>query len=211
MEHPAETSLKTAGMNLTTPLPVIKISKCNKKELLISGKKSRYMYKDHETPRFWITYSGALQKYLQKRVDDKSLVDDIMHDVYLKVFVFCKRYDFCCEKAGVKNLRSWIFQVCHNAMIDRVRDKTKYSFTTDVLELVSEISTAQDQVSSFQAVEIINKLPEKYAEAVYLDTIIRMNQDCIAKKLGLGISATKSRIQRGKRMLKEIYLRESGN
>jgi RNA polymerase sigma-70 factor, ECF subfamily len=169
------------------------------------------MYRDHETPRFWITYKEALQKYLVKRVDDKSLIDDIMHDVYLKVFVFCKRYDFCCEKAGVKNLRSWIFQVCHNTMIDRLKDKSKYSFTTGVLEDLSEKSGIQDQAGSFHAAELINKLPAKYVEAVYLDTIIKMNQDCIAKKLGLGISATKSRIQRGKRMLKEIYLRESGN
>ncbi len=169
------------------------------------------MYRDHETPRFWITYEDALQKYLVKRLDDKSLIDDIMHDVYLKVFVFCKRYDFCCEKAGVKNLRSWIFQVCHNTMIDRVKDKSKYSFTTDIIERLSDNSAEQNQVGSFHAAELINKLPAKYAEAVYLDTIIKMNQDCIAKKLGLGISATKSRIQRGKRMLKEIYLRESGN
>lgn len=169
------------------------------------------MYRDHETPRFWITYKDALQKYLVKRVDDKSLVDDIMHDVYLKVFVFCRRYDFCCDKAGVKNLRSWIFQVCHNTMIDRLKDKYKYSFTTGIFESLADNSTAQEQPGSFHAMELIYKLPDKYAEAVYLDAIIRMNQDCIAKKLGLGISATKSRIQRGKRMLKKIYLRQLEN
>jgi RNA polymerase sigma-70 factor, ECF subfamily len=169
------------------------------------------MYRDHETPRFWITYKDALQKYLVKRMDDKSLVDDILHDVYLKVFLFCKRYEFSCEKAGVQNLRSWIFQVCHNAMVDRLKGNSKYRFTTDVLEQMSENSAAQDQVGSFQAAELIKKLPEKYAEAVYLDSIIKMNQACIAKKLGLGISATKSRIQRGKRMLKELYLRQSQN
>lgn len=167
------------------------------------------MYSDHETPRFWITYREALRNYLLKRVDDKSLIDDILHDVYLKVFVFCKRYDFCCEKAGVKNLRSWIFQVCHNTMVDRLKVNSKYSFTTNVLEQLSENSAAQDQAGSFQAAELINKLPSKYAEAVYLDTITKMNQDGIAKKLGITISATKSRIQRGKRMLKEIYLRQS--
>ena len=53
------------------------------------------MYKDHETPRFWKTYGDGLRKYLAKRVGDKSLIDDILHDVYLKVYLHCKRYDFC--------------------------------------------------------------------------------------------------------------------
>lgn len=170
------------------------------------------MYKDYETPRFWITYSDALRKYLQKRLTDKSLIDDIMHDVYLKVFVFCKRYDFSCEKAGVSNLRSWIFQVCHNSMIDRLKSNAKYSATLEVVnDELPETSCVEEQTCSFQATALIQQLPVKYAEAVYLDTIVKMNQDSIAKKLGLGISATKSRIQRGKRMLKEIYLRQFEN
>jgi RNA polymerase sigma-70 factor (ECF subfamily) len=168
------------------------------------------MYKDHETPRFWITYSAALRKYLQKRLNDESLIDDIMHDVYLKVFVFCKRFDFSCEKAGVTNLRSWIFQVCHNMMIDRLKGNSKYAFSVDTLDEIP-IYDDLESTNSFNAAELITKLPEKYAEAVYLDTIIKMNQGCIAKKLGLGISATKSRIQRGKRMLKKIYLQQSRN
>ena len=167
------------------------------------------MYKDHETPRFWITYQDALRKYLEKRVTDKSIVNDIMHDLYLKVFLFCKRYEFSCEKAGVKNLRSWIFQVCHNTMIDRLKSNAKYSMSSPALDIPDTERIIYGTNDSLNAVELIGKLPEKYAEAVYLDTIIKMNQAGIAKKLGLGISATKSRIQRGKRMLKEIYLRQS--
>lgn len=167
------------------------------------------MYKDHETPRFWITYQDALRKYLEKRVTDKSIVNDIMHDLYLKVFLFCKRYEFSCEKAGVKNLRSWIFQVCHNTMIDRLKSNAKYRMSSPALDIPDAERIIYGTNDSLNAVELIGKLPEKYAEAVYLDTILKMNQAGIAKKLGLGISATKSRIQRGKRMLKEIYLRQS--
>ena len=56
------------------------------------------MYRDHETPRFWITYQEALKNYLLKRLHDKLLVDDIMYDVHLKVFVFCRRYDSVVKK-----------------------------------------------------------------------------------------------------------------
>lgn len=168
------------------------------------------MYKDHETPRFWITYGEALQKYLEKRVQDKSLINDILHDVYVKVYLHCKRYEFCCEKAGVKNLRSWIFQVCHNTMIDRLKSNAKYKFTGDIPANVIDEPIYDNPQSSFAAKDLIERLPEKYAQAVYLDAILKMDQAEIAMQLGLGISATKSRIQRGKRMLKEIYFRQSG-
>ena len=165
------------------------------------------MYKDYETPLFWKTYSEALRKYLEKRMEDKSLIDDILHDVYLKVFLYCKRFDFCCEKAGVKNLRSWIFQVCHNSMLDKLKSNAKYSLAGDVnIELAENYIGSQH--ISINAKELIAKLPQKYAEAVYLDAVLNISQQNIAMKLGLGISTTKSRIQRGKRMLKEIYLQE---
>lgn len=161
------------------------------------------MYKDHETPKFWKTYNDALRKYLQKRLADKSLIDDILHEVYLKVFVFCKRYDFSCEKAGVANLRSWIFQVCHNTMVDHLKRQSKYSYLPTIFDAL--IEPPSEQSSLIHAADLIRKLPPRYATAVYLDTIANMNQNCIAQKLGLGISATKSRIQRGKQMLKAIY------
>jgi RNA polymerase sigma-70 factor (ECF subfamily) len=171
------------------------------------GAKEMSMYKDYETPLFWKTYSEALRKYLEKRMEDKSLVDDILHDVYLKVFLYCKRFDFCCEKAGVKNLRSWIFQVCHNSMLDKLKSNAKYSLAGDVnIELAENYIDSQHV--SINAKELIAKLPQKYAEAIYLDTVLNIIQQDIATKLGLGISTTKSRIQRGKRMLKEIYLQQ---
>ena len=169
------------------------------------------MYKDHETPRFWKTYNEALRKYLEKRVSDKYLINDILHDVYLKVYLHCKRYDFCCEKAGVKNLRSWIFQVCHNIMVDHLRNNAKYSLTGG--GFIDQPETSNFECSQYvpPLKQLLDSLPAKYAEPVYLDTILNMNQASIAKKLGLGISATKSRIQRGKKMLKELYIRQSGN
>lgn len=168
------------------------------------------MYKDYETPRFWKTYSEALRMYLEKRISDKYLINDILHDVYLKVYLHCKRYDFCCEKAGVKNLRSWIFQVCHNTMVDHMKSNAKYTYIEKGLPELIEATDAIVE-SNLTAAQLLDKLPQKYAEAVYLDAIMNIDQAAIAKQLGLGISAAKSRIQRGKQMLKEIYLQQSAN
>ena len=165
------------------------------------------MYKDYETPRFWLTYHEALRKYLQKRLNDKSAINDILHDGYLKIFLYCKRYDFCCEKAGVKNLRSWVFQVCHNTMLDYLKENSKHSNYGDIpASAIEDISSSEQKNENIHAEELIRRLPSKYADAVFHDTILLMKQADIAQKLGLSLSATKSRILRGKKMLKDLYL-----
>lgn len=165
----------------------------------------RTMYKDHEIPRFWITYSEALRRYLEKRVSDRWMIDDILHDVYLKVFVYCKRYDFSCEKAGVKNLRSWIFQVCHNTMVDRLKKDARYFYTPGMVSDIADSGGPAEQAGTC-VTTLISRLPKKYADIIYMDTVLNINQADIASQLGLGISAAKSRIRRGKQMLRDMYL-----
>ncbi len=170
------------------------------------------MYKDYETPRFWLTYQEALKKYLQKRLNDPSAINDILHEVYIKIFLYCKRYDFCCEKAGVKNLRSWVFQVCHNTMLDHLKEKSKHTYRHYIFSSdIEDVRSSEQIKESISAEELIRKLPSKYADPVYHDTILMMKQADIAQKLGLSLSATKSRILRGKKMLKELYLLREGN
>lgn len=164
------------------------------------------MYKDYETPRFWINYGDALRGYVQKKVSEKNSVEDILHEVYLKIFCYCKRYDFCCDKAGVKNLRSWVFQVCHNTIIDFQKEKARYTYDGDWSETLQEDVAVSADENRVKPEDLIKILPAKYAEAVYYDSVLAFSQVDIACKLGLSLSAAKSRIQRGKKMFREIYM-----
>ena len=164
------------------------------------------MYKDHETPRFWVTYSDALRKYISKRVKDKEVVEDLLHDVYVKIFCYCKRYEFSCEKAGVKNLRSWVFQTCYNTLIDHFKKNSKYSYGEDLEEIccVEEPDLLDERPLPLEAV--LKALPPKYSQPLTYDLLFSMKQAEIAEKLGISLAATKSRIQRGRQMVAEQYL-----
>ena len=50
---------------------------------------------------------------------------------------------------------------------------------------------------------LIQLLPEKYAVPLHLSDIEEMKQADVSKKLNLSLTATKSRIQRARKMLKE--------
>jgi RNA polymerase sigma-70 factor (ECF subfamily) len=164
------------------------------------------MYKDHETPRFWLSYGEAIKCYVEKRVADKTAVNDILHDVYLKIFCYCRRYDFCCEKAGVKNLRSWIFGICHNAVVDHQKQKARYSLGLEEKEVADFSGSKNDDTVGLK--ELMKLLPSKYAEAIWYDSVLHLKQAEIASKLGLSLSATKSRIQRGKKMFRAMYIQQ---
>ena len=52
--------------------------------------------------------------------------------------------------------------------------------------------------------EMVGQLPDGYREAVQLSEIEGLPQQEVADRLGLSLSGAKSRIQRGRAMLKEI-------
>lgn len=163
------------------------------------------MYQDHETPKFWLTYSDGLKNYITKRIKDKMFAEDVLHDVYIKIFSYCKRYDFCCEKAGVKNLRSWVFQVCHNTLIDHQKINAKYFYPKNFTEDFSIQGPDLFIEKQLPLEHLIKTLPYKYSQVLIFDVFYSMKQADIAEKMSLTLSATKSRIQRGKQMLCEKH------
>jgi RNA polymerase sigma-70 factor (ECF subfamily) len=163
------------------------------------------MYKEYETPRFWLTYAEPLEKYISKRVRDKVMGEDVLHDVYLKIYSHCKRFDFCCKKAGVKNLRSWVFQTCHNTLIDYYKNQSRYFYTDnfhDIQPIEPPVFREKNQVS---VESLLLQLPKKYSEPLRYEFYSTLKQSEIADKIGLSLPATKSRILRGKQLLAERY------
>ncbi len=64
-----------------------------------------------DVPALWLEHKTALKNYILKRVRDEDLSNEILQEVLLKV------YKFCLSKSGVKNVRSWLYQIAHNTMI----------------------------------------------------------------------------------------------
>lgn len=67
-----------------------------------------------------------MRNYILKRVEDKDEANDILHDVLMKV------YNFCMTRSGVNNVRSWLFQISHNTIVDSIRKKKTGSRTLSV-------------------------------------------------------------------------------
>lgn len=149
-------------------------------------------------PDIWSEHKQVLRNYIKKRVYDEALTDDILQEVIIKL------YNSCSSAAGVKNLRAWLFTIAHNTIIDHFRkNKQSYQYLPGIAD--------QSEAESFHeaatlVIPLLSFLPEEYAEPLKLSDIDGLKQNDIASRLGLSLTATKSRIQRARQMLKNKFL-----
>jgi RNA polymerase sigma-70 factor, ECF subfamily len=152
-----------------------------------------------DVPALWEEHKAALKNYIRKRVKDEDVAKDILQDILMKV------YQFCMSKSGVRNVRSWLFQIAHNTIIDyhRLQNKMAYDIP-EIMEPVND-TKAYEEASAF-ILPMIQFLPEEYATPLKMADIDGLKQAVIAEKLGLSLTATKSRIQRARQLLKSEFI-----
>ncbi|PHS52372.1 MAG: RNA polymerase subunit sigma [Lutibacter sp.] len=158
----------------------------------------------------WLEYNNGLQFYILKKVKNEEIANDLCHEVLMKV------YNSCCSGNEIKNVRSWMFQIAHNTTIDYLKKQGK--FTNELPEVIeADTTNSYKEVAEFIN-PLIQLLPEKYAIPLQLSDIEELKQADVAKKMALSLTATKSRIQRARKLLKEkiiecsnLELDEKGN
>ncbi|CAM1352957.1 MULTISPECIES: RNA polymerase sigma factor SigZ [Tenacibaculum] len=146
----------------------------------------------------WNTMNDRLTNFVNGKVKDTELTKDIVQDVFLKVFT---KFETLKNK---EKLIAWIYQITRNEIVSHFR-KLKYNESSDNIDsedlhedtLTSELTSC---LSPF-----INSLPDKYKQAIILADIENIPQKEIAKLLNISYSGTKSRVQRGREMLKSAY------
>lgn len=152
-----------------------------------------------DVPNLWQEHQKELKNFIFKRVKDRDLANDISQEVLLKV------YNFCLSKSGVKNVRSWLFQIAQNTIIDHYRMQSKFS-DTEIPEKPQEDENLTFQEAGKYIVPMLEFLPEAYSVPLKLSDMDGMRQADIANKLGLSLPATKSRIQRARQLLMEEFI-----
>jgi RNA polymerase sigma-70 factor (ECF subfamily) len=153
----------------------------------------------------WQKHYKQLKAFIIKQVKDHMLADDILHDVYIKVNEKIQTVE------NDDSISSWLYRVTRNVIIDHFR-KNKHELISEYHEEIENenvsASINQEQMELSKCLlPIINELPEKYREAVYLSEIEGHTQKKVAEIMGQSLSATKSSILRGKIKVREILTR----
>ncbi|QHQ63347.1 RNA polymerase sigma factor SigZ [Anaerocolumna sedimenticola] len=165
---------------------------------------------EYSTEKIWEEFSLALRSFISHRISNSSQVEDILQDVFVKIH---SNIDSLKESTKI---RSWVYQITRNTIIDYYR-KQKIKFE-DIDEIPLEEEEAINKINEMVELEPVQKvtaglrgmiddLPEKYSQALYLVEFEGLTQVELANKLGISVSGAKSRVQRGRRLLKDSLMK----
>lgn len=154
----------------------------------------------HALEQIWNELAGKLREFIRRRVSDKAEAEDILQDVFLKL---AQRAEELPEPA---KLHGWIFLITRNAIIDRYRTRKETVVLPETLEAGEEAAPEELEALTASLRRMIRTLPMPYREAILLTEIEGMPQVELATRLGISVSGAKSRVQRGRRMLKKMLL-----
>jgi RNA polymerase sigma-70 factor (ECF subfamily) len=149
----------------------------------------------------WNQFSRQLHQFIRRRVSDPRDADDILQDVFVKLHT---RIDTLRDEDRVA---AWVYQIARNVLIDHYRARDRNIDLTDTLPVEDEPeqNEAEAHIAHYLA-GLIDELPEKYRQAVQLSEIQGFTQKETAERLGLSLSGAKSRVQRGREMLRQMLL-----
>jgi RNA polymerase sigma-70 factor (ECF subfamily) len=153
----------------------------------------------------WMQFNTPLEQFIRRRVPDTQTADDLLQDVYLKIHLNINTL------RDDERLQSWVYQIARNAVYDYYRSHRPLDAITDGIPAPDEANEADeaDDITRRLAESVRNMielLPEDYREALLLADYGGLTQKELAERLGLSLSGAKSRVQRARRMLREMLL-----
>lgn len=148
----------------------------------------------------WLKFENKLRAFTLSKVSDPAVADDILQELFLKI------HDNIDKLNDETKIQSWIFQICRNLITDYFRVKNKNENTplpfTDAEPGNDEVMTEALE----DMVKMMDDLPAEYCEALCLTELGNLSQKAYAEKVGISYSGAKSRVQRARKMLKDMLM-----
>jgi RNA polymerase sigma-70 factor, ECF subfamily len=153
-----------------------------------------------ETEAIWRTLSDRLRQFIRAHVGSAADVDDILQSAFLRIHQNVNRL------RDTDRLEPWVFQIVRNAIADHYRKARPDSLAGDVEASPMAESTPHDlngEVADCLG-KLIDELPDHLQRAVQLYEQDGISQQEIADLETISLSGAKSRVQRGRRMLRRL-------
>ncbi len=147
-------------------------------------------------------YSGALLSVINGVVSDSELANDVLQEVFIKIWRQIESYD---DMKG--RLFTWMLNVARNASIDTVRSKG-FQNSQQNRELTEAIydagGTTQLQIDQIGLRKVVHTLKEDYRVLVDLAYFQGFTQDEISKMLGIPLGTIKTRLRSALTQLRTV-------
>jgi RNA polymerase sigma-70 factor (ECF subfamily) len=147
----------------------------------------------------WQVLGRRLGAYIGRRLP-ASEVDDVIQDVLLRIH---KNIRYLSDD---NRFGPWVYSIARNAVIDRLRKKEPALADESALDNVASPDETDGEQALLNCVTpFVARLPEAYRHAITLVELQGLSQTDAAVMEGISLSGMKSRVQRGRRMLREMF------
>ncbi|GAB2767146.1 sigma-70 family RNA polymerase sigma factor [Rhabdobacter roseus] len=148
-------------------------------------------------------YSGALFNVVCKVLKDSERSEDVMQDVFLKIWKSIASYN--SEKG---RLFTWMLNIARNSAIDAVRAEGRAPIMDDIQEhsaWADQSAVYQPSLSTLDLKALVEKLRPERKILVDLVYFQGYTQEEVAEKLSIPLGTVKSRIRTALQDLKIFF------
>lgn len=146
------------------------------------------------TESIWRAMSEELRRFFARRVEDEHVADDLTQDTFARI------HGSLDTLADAARVRAWVFQIARSVLADHFRRSAR---SLNHLEGEVEAEPEPPRPGARWVDELVERLPETYRVPLLLAEVDGLSQREIAARLGLSISCAKSRVQRGRALLRK--------
>ena len=153
----------------------------------------------------FLEYRETLTRFIKSRVKDPLDSEELTSEVMLKIYNYCEKLD------DVKNIEAWLIAIAKNTISDYLKEQNKRVYENR--DQNAGIEEADELYQELEACipSLIEKLPAKYAEPLIAYELKGVSQKELAARFGISESGLKSRVQRGRKMLKALFIEHCGH
>ena len=143
-----------------------------------------------------------LRSFVARRVP-KSDVDDVLQNVFLRA------QRALADLRGEERFGAWMYRVARSAIAESHRQRSRHPIL-DADDAEPSVPTERGEPTALETeiaaylVPLISRLPSPYREALTLVELEGFTQQAAANTLGISLSGTKSRVQRGRERLRAL-------
>lgn len=145
----------------------------------------------------WADLAVEVRRAISRKIDDPHTVEDLVQDVFVRV---ASRSE---QLRDGERLAAWVGRIARSIVIDHYRrTRPAEPLPETVAEETPDDIVQTAPLASFVA-RRIESLPEHYRDVLRLTEIEGITQREAAERLGVSLSALKSRVLRGRAMLEQ--------
>lgn len=151
----------------------------------------------------WAVLGRHVNAFVRRRIANVHDAQDVSQEILLRI------HDRLGGLRSASRLMPWVTRVARNAVVDYYRrrrpDAPLPPELADAVPADRAANPLPGEVAGWIAAQL-DGLPPRYREAVRLSEMEGLSHKAVAERLGLTLAATKSRIRRGRLMVRERLL-----